>query len=67
MAAEGWTVDNSEVGGSSQDPKIAHPTQEPVKTCDHVYESKVTKEATCTEAGVMTYTCSVCQDSYTEV
>jgi hypothetical protein len=32
----------------------------------HSYTAKVTKEATCTEAGEMTYTCS-CGDSYTEV
>ena len=31
---------------------------------EHVYTSEVTKEATCTEAGVMTYTCE-CGDSYT--
>ncbi len=34
--------------------------------CDHNYDSVVTKEATCTENGVKTYTCS-CGDSYTEV
>ncbi|MGN0468289.1 MAG: leucine-rich repeat protein, partial [Acutalibacteraceae bacterium] len=32
----------------------------------HEYTSTVTTAATCTEAGVMTYTCSVCGDSYTE-
>lgn len=32
----------------------------------HKYEAKVTKEATCTEEGVTTYTCSVCGASYTE-
>jgi len=34
--------------------------------CDHSYASKITKEATCTEAGVKTYTCELCGDSYTE-
>ena len=34
-------------------------------THTHKYSSKVTKEATCTENGVRTYTCS-CGDSYTE-
>ena len=34
--------------------------------CDHEYTSEVTTEATCTEDGVRTYTCSKCGDSYTE-
>ena len=33
----------------------------------HNYVGVVTKEATCTEDGVMTYTCDHCGDSYTEV
>ncbi len=36
------------------------------KNCDHVYDSAITKKATCTETGVMTYTCSMCGASYTE-
>ena len=32
----------------------------------HEYTGEETKEATCTEAGEMTYTCSICGDSYTE-
>ena len=35
-------------------------------TCSHSYTSKVTTAATCTAAGVKTYTCSKCGDSYTE-
>lgn len=35
-------------------------------TCQHEYTSAVTTAATCTTAGVMTYTCSKCQHSYTE-
>ena len=35
-------------------------------TCQHEYTSAVTTAATCTTAGVMTYTCSKCQNSYTE-
>ena len=35
--------------------------------CAHSYSSEVTKEATCVSDGVMTYTCSLCSDSYTEV
>ncbi len=34
--------------------------------CSHNYVSEVIKESTCTEAGVRKYTCSLCQDSYTE-
>ena len=33
---------------------------------EHDYESEVTTEATCTTDGVLTYTCSVCGDTYTE-
>ena len=35
--------------------------------CEHSYSSAVTKAATCESDGVMTYTCSLCTDSYTEV
>ena len=34
--------------------------------CDHSYTSSITTAATCTTAGVRTYTCSLCGDSYTE-
>ncbi|MBQ3215551.1 MAG: starch-binding protein, partial [Oscillospiraceae bacterium] len=34
--------------------------------CEHSYTSKVTTAATCTKAGVKTFTCSKCGDSYTE-
>ena len=34
--------------------------------CSHSYTSKVTTAATCTSAGVKTYTCSKCSYSYTE-
>ena len=33
--------------------------------CEHSYQSKVTTPATCTTAGVTTYTCTKCGDSYT--
>ncbi|MBQ8428681.1 MAG: leucine-rich repeat domain-containing protein [Clostridia bacterium] len=36
------------------------------KECFHTYTSDVTKEATCKEFGVTTYTCGLCGDSYTE-
>ena len=34
--------------------------------CRHTYSDEVTTSPTCTEAGVRTYTCSQCGDSYTE-
>ena len=34
--------------------------------CEHVYTSEVTKEATCGEVGVKTYTCTECGEAYTE-
>ena len=37
-----------------------------VKATGHDYEGKVTKEPTCEETGVRTYTCKNCGDSYTE-
>lgn len=36
------------------------------KECQHQYEDAITTEASCTAAGVKTFTCSLCQDSYTE-
>ena len=42
-------------------------TPKQVKTCSHNYEVEITKEATCSEDGVMTFTCSLCGDSYKEV
>lgn len=34
--------------------------------CEHEYTSVVTKEATCAVEGEKTYTCSLCEDVYTE-
>ena len=34
--------------------------------CNHSYSSRITTHATCTAAGVRTYTCILCGDSYTE-
>ena len=35
--------------------------------CKHSYSSAITKQPTCTAAGVKTFTCSLCADSYTEI
>ena len=44
------------------------PTAEPTQPAPHThtYTSSVTADATCTTAGVRTYTCSGCDSSYTE-
>ncbi len=34
--------------------------------CDHSYTSVITKQPTCSEMGIRTYTCSKCSNSYTE-
>ena len=34
--------------------------------CNHSYSSRISTYATCTKAGVRTYTCVLCGDSYTE-
>lgn len=49
-------------GGSKEN---TTPKQEQ-QTHTHSYTSSVTKNPTCTEEGVRTYTCTSCKDSYTE-
>ena len=34
--------------------------------CEHEYMAEITKEATCVEEGVLTYTCVLCGNTYTE-
>jgi uncharacterized repeat protein (TIGR01451 family) len=41
-------------------------TGKTIEKTAHSYTSEVTTEATCKEAGVKTFTCSVCGDTYTE-
>ena len=38
-----------------------------IKVCEHVYESKVINELTCYSDGIDLYTCTKCDDSYTEI
>lgn len=52
-AKDGFISDNDYHTGYEDEPHV------------HEYEQKLTKEATCTEEGVMTYTCD-CGESYTE-
>ena len=35
-------------------------------TCQHNYTKSITKQPTCTESGIKTFTCSICGDSRTE-
>lgn len=35
-------------------------------SCGHNYVTEITREATCAEPGIITHTCTVCGDSYTE-
>lgn len=73
---EGWDAFNAAIdelvekhgtpSGSSQS-NSPTPTQKSEGTAHtHSYTATVTKDATCTEAGEMTYKCS-CGDTYTEV
>ena len=48
------SIDNNEISSSDT-------TQ-----CEHTYTDNVTIEATCNQDGVKTFTCSVCDSSYTE-
>lgn len=36
-----------------------------VVNCRHEYESEITKQPTCGEAGIITYICTLCGDTYT--
>ena len=36
------------------------------KPCEHQYQEAITTEAGCAAVGVKTFTCTLCQDSYTE-
>lgn len=39
---------------------------DPQSTHEHSYVATITKDATCTEAGIRTYTCTICGDQYLE-
>ena len=46
--------------------KVIIVAQQTIPAKGHSYTSTVTKEATCAAAGVRTFTCGACKDSYTE-
>lgn len=72
MTCTGYTVNIGELEGSESSYKLTMPDTDPTvsavfdKTHVHIYHDKVTKPATCTEDGIITYSCD-CGDSYTEV
>lgn len=64
---EGYTWgDGSTSTGNNTDVTQTNPQPEKktVKSCEHTYESEVTKEANCSEDGELTFTCSKCGDQY---
>ncbi|MBQ3183278.1 MAG: SH3 domain-containing protein [Clostridia bacterium] len=56
-----WDVDNNNVNAYADATLVAKWVNH-----SHSYESSVTKAATCVAAGLKTYTCTGCGDSYTE-
>lgn len=63
----GWATTSSAARGSvSNITPTSNSTYYAIFTHEHFYTSKISKNATCTETGTKTYTCSVCGDSYTE-
>ena len=70
-----WVIDKeatyTETGLKHQECAVCDAIQSvntviPVKTHEHNYTSEVTTEPTCTEKGVETFTCSICNDTYTQ-
>lgn len=42
------------------------PTPTQALKCDHEYSSEITKEPSCSQGGLATYTCQKCKDSYSK-
>lgn len=57
---------NPSTENTTAETKDTTPSTEAPTECTHDYTEAVTKEATCAEEGVKTFTCSKCGDSYTE-
>lgn len=53
-------TENTQVAPSAPTPAATS------KKCDHTYTEEVTRQPTCKEEGVKTFTCSKCGNSYTE-
>lgn len=53
-------------GTGGIDGKLLHETKPAKPTCEHEWTSETTKEPTCTNEGVTTFTCSKCSKTYNE-
>lgn len=51
---------------SAEPVKTEPEAEETPKVCEHEYLSEIVKEPTCTETGEKKYTCTKCEDTYTE-
>ena len=54
------------IGANDSSPWYKYVVAENPATCTHSYSSKITTAATCTVAGVETFTCSKCGNQYTQ-
>ena len=64
---DGWSTDGETTLDLTDITVTEDVTYIAVWSCNHdEYSSEVTTEATCTEDGVTTYTCTTCGDTYTE-
>lgn len=52
--------------GTQGNPEPHQTTAPPATQCAHKYTEAVTKEATCSEEGIKTFTCDNCKATYTE-
>ena len=63
----GGDKDDSDDGkGDSDDGKDDSDDGKDNAECKHSYSSRITKDPTCTDDGVKTYTCTLCNHSYVE-
>ena len=53
-------------GTGGIDGKLLHETKPAKPTCEHEWISETTKEPTCTNEGITTFTCSKCSKTYNE-
>ena len=53
--------------GNAGNTQATTPAATPKPTCNHNYTSEVVTEATCADEGKITYTCSLCGKSYSEI
>ena len=63
---DGLLLDGSPAPNAPGNSGNTAPAATPKPSCNHNYTSEVTREATCTENGKVTYTCSLCGKTYSE-